>query len=226
MSGKAEDEVRDSEMPRPGLLARLHGEWIEVLAAILLALATVTSAWSAYQAARWRSQESMAFSQANAARVHAAEADDLADTEMDIDVEMFLDYLKALRAGEAETVRLYEEHLFREELKRAVQAWKATDPLNNPDAPTNPFMMPEYGNANREEARRLEGEARARTEEAQEAIRNSDFYVLLTVLFAAVLFFAGICTKLKAEGLRITVLFMGIALFLGTLIVMCLQPVQ
>ena len=225
MSDVTEDSVRHEKAPGTGLLTRLHQEWVEVLAAVLLALATVASAWSAYQAARWRSQESMAFNEANAARVHAAEAYDLADTDTDIDVAMFIAYFNALWAGETETVRLYEERLFREEMRHAVLAWKAADPVHNPNAPANPFVMPEYRNANREEARSLEGEARAKAEEAREAIRNSDFYVLFTVLFAAVLFFAGICTKLKAAALRIAVLFMGVALFLGSFIVMSFQPV-
>lgn len=62
-------------------------------------------------------------------------------------------------------------------------------------------------------------------EEAREALHNSDSYLPLTVLFASVLFFAGINNELKAAALRVAAPFLGIALFPGTLTVMCFQPV-
>lgn len=223
MGGEAKAEGGESR--REAVLARLHGEWLEIITAVLLALATVASTWSAYQAARWGSRESEAFSEANAARVHAAEADDLADAELDLDVEMFLGYVNALRAGDRDTVRFYEDYLFREEMRVAVAAWLEEDPLSDSEAPETPFTMPEYENANRREAEMLESKAQALMEEAREAIHKSDFYVMLTVLFAAVLFFAGICTKFKAPWIRIGVLVMGVAIFLATLAVMLSQPV-
>jgi hypothetical protein len=211
---------------RHPFFARLHGEWLEILSAILLALATVASAWCAYQAARWSHDESLRFNEATTARVHAAEADDLADTDMNIDVEMFMDYLDAWRAGDEATVLDFEEKLFRDEMKVAVKAWKATDPLQDPEAPETPFAMPEYVNADREEARALEQEAQQKISQAKESIHVSDFYILLTVLFASVLFFAGICTKFKTPWIRVAVLCMGGVLFTFSLVVMIFQPVM
>ena len=211
---------------RPGLLARLHGEWVEVFATVLLALATIASAWSAYQAARWSSQEALKFNEATALRVQSEEAEDLADAELDIDVEMFVDYLAVVRAGDMGEAAYFETTLFRDEMKVAVQAWKATDPQNNPDAPAVPFEMEEYRNANRERSRELEREAQDKVEEAKNAIRNSDFYILLTVLFASVLFFAGISTKFKAPGLRVAVLMIGTVFFVGSLLVLLTQPIM
>ncbi len=211
---------------RPGLLTRLHGEWVEVFATVLLALATIASAWSAYQAARWSSHEALRFNEATALRVQSEEADDLADAELDIDVEMFVDYLATLRAGDLQEAEYFESTLFRDEMKTAVKAWKATDPLNNPDAPAVPFEMEEYRNANLEESQELEREAQAKVGEAKESIRNSDFYILLTVLFASVLFFAGISTKFKAPGLRVAVLLIGTVFFIGSLVVLLAQPIM
>lgn len=205
---------------------RLHGEWLEILSAVLLAIATVASAWSAYQASRWSSEESILFNEATAARVHAAEADDLADTELAIDVEMFLDYLDALRAGDGAAVSYFETSLFRDEMKVAVEAWLATDPLQDPRAPGIPFEMDEYENENRERSRALEEEAQEEFARAKKAIHNSDFYVMLTVLFASVLFFAGICTKFKTPWIKISVLGIGAVLFAVTLLVTITQPIK
>jgi len=223
---RAADGSNGKKDGSPPLFARLHGEWFEILSAVLLALATVASAWSAYQAARWSSEESLRFNEATAARVHAAEADDLADAEMDADVAMFIAYFSALHSGDLELVREFETRLFREEMAAAVEAWRGTDPLVDPLAPGTPFEMAEYRNSNREEGRRLEEEAQRKLDEAKSAIHNSDFYIMLTVLFASVLFFAGICTKFKAAGVRVAVLGMGALLFTVTLIVMFLQPVK
>jgi hypothetical protein len=209
---------------KPPFFARLHGEWLEILSAVLLALATVASAWSAYQAASWSHEESLRFNEATTARIHAAEADDLADTRLDIDVELFLDYLDALRAGDDALVLDFETKLFGDEMKAAVEAWKATDPLEDPAAPGTPFEMPEYVNADREEAQALEEEAQQKLAQAKEDIHISDFYVLLTVLFASVLFFAGICTKFKTPWIRVAVLCMGGVLFVFSLVVMIVQP--
>jgi hypothetical protein len=211
---------------RTRLFDRLHGEWLEIFSAILLALATVASAWSAYQAARWGSEESLLFNEATAARVHAAEADDLADAELDIDVEMFLSYLDALRAGDDAAVRDYETRIFRDEMKVAMDVWLATDPLEDPEAPGTPFEMPDYVNANREESHDLEAEAQMSLDEAKDAIRISDFYIMLTVLFASVLFFAGICTKFKTPWVGVAVLCTGAVLFVTTLIVTITQPIM
>jgi hypothetical protein len=210
---------------RPPFFVRLHGEWLEILSAVLLALAAVASAWSAYQAASWSHEESLRFNEATTARVHAAEADDLADTDLDIDVEMFLEYMNALRAGDEATVLDYETKLFRDEMKVAVEAWKATDPLEDPEAPATPFEMPDYANASREEANALEEEAQLKLAEAKDAIHIADFYVLLTVLFATVLLFAGICTKFKTPGVRVALLCMGAVLFITSLVIMIIQPV-
>ena len=168
----------------------------------------------------------MKFNEATALRVQSEEAEDLADAELDIDVEMFVDYLATLRAGDMQEAEYFESTLFRDEMKTAVKAWKATDPLNNPDAPAVPFEMEEYRNANREESQKLEREAQAKVQEAKESIRNSDFYILLTVLFASVLFFAGISTKFKAPGLRVAVLLIGTVFFIGSLVVLLTQPIR
>jgi ABC-type multidrug transport system fused ATPase/permease subunit len=86
--------------------------------------------------------------------------------------------------------------------------------------------MPEYVNANHERGRELEEEAELQFAEAKDAIRTSDFYVLLTVLFASVLFFAGICTKFKTPWISIAVLSMGAVVFVISLVIMIMQPIM
>lgn len=85
---------------------------------------------------------------------------------------------------------------FRDEFRPAVQAWLATRPLANPDAPRTPFAMPEYHLEAHDRSVNLEQRAENLVALARTANQNGDNYVLVTIMFAIVLLFAGISTSL------------------------------
>ena len=87
---------------------------------------------------------------------------------------------------------------FRQEFRPAVNAWVATRPLKNPNAPPTPFAMPQYRLEARAEADRLEAEAEAFAAQVRRNIQRASNYVLGVVLFASALFFAGMSTKLTS----------------------------
>jgi hypothetical protein len=204
-----------------------HGrhDWIEIAAAVLLALATIASAWSAYQAARWGGYEAKKFAAATAHRIESSKASDLADQETSVDRELWVQWIEAYGTGDTRLADYLESKNFSSELQKAFQAWKATDPLNNPDAPDSPFEMTDYKNANAQKSTQLEEQAQKETTEAREAVERSDRYILFTVLFASVLFFAGISTKFRDKRVRLAVLFMGYLLFTVSLVFVVLQPI-
>jgi hypothetical protein len=80
------------------------------------------------------------FSEAGAARTQSAQAAARANTEQAVDVGLFTDYAAALSAGDERLAGFIEER-FRDEFRPAFEAWRALDPLNNPDAPATPFEM-------------------------------------------------------------------------------------
>lgn len=201
-------------------------DWLEIVAAVLLALATIASAWSAYQSATWGGHEARTFAAATAHRIESTKAADLADQEMAVDRQMWVEWIKAYGSGQAQLADYYEKHVMSDELRTAFDRWKATDPLSNPDAPDSPFEMPEYRNVNMEKSDALEAQADEETTEAREAVERSDRYVLFTVLFASVLFFAGISTKFRARKVRLAVLLMGTLLFVASLVIVVMQPIR
>jgi hypothetical protein len=201
-----------------------HHNWIEIASAILLALATVASAWSAYQATRWHGHEAKDFSDSNTLRIYSAEAQDKANHQLAVDAAIFSDYAYAFHEGNAPLVRFYEDHLFSPEMKAAVIAWQATDPLVNPDAPRTPFEMDEYKSASRVRAVQLDRKAEELIDKGRESINQADTYIMLTVLFALVLFFAGISTKFSTLWVKYSLLVMGGLLFAGSLVVLFMQP--
>lgn len=206
--------------------------FVEVGATILLAMATIATAWSGYQATRWGQETTKAQSASNASRILAARADDLANSQTQIDVATFSSWVDAYAQGGvplAETDTTLADFYyarFREEFRPAVEAWIATMPLRNPDAPLTPFEMPEYKLAAREEAARQDAITEVKSAEVRRNIQRQSNYVLGVVLFATALFFAGTSTRLSARSLRLTVLGLGVVLFVGTLIWIATFPVS
>jgi hypothetical protein len=198
---------------------------VDIVATVLLALATVATAWSGYQASRWNGEQAKAFSGANAARVESTRASGLADAQTQIDVATFTQWVDAFARDETELAAFYRRR-FRPEFAPAVTAWIATRPLRNADAPLTPFAMPQYRLAAREEAARLEAAADAGSARARTNVQRATNYVLAVVLFAATLFFAGISTKLPSPRLRLALLALGVVVFAGTLIWIALSPIS
>ncbi len=200
-------------------------DWVEVVSAIVLALATIASAWSAYQATRWSGVQSIAFSEANAARTLGTQAYTRAGQLTEIDVASFIAWAEAVANGDDE-LRDFLFNRFRPEFKTAVDAWRATDPLNDPNAPPTPFAMEEYVVEERLEGDRLLAEADARGQEARDANQTGDNYVLTTVLFASVLFFAGIATKFTGRVVKGVLVAFALLAFAGGAIIIATFPVH
>ena len=184
------------------------------MAAVLLAVAAVATAWSSYQASRWTGEQAKGFATASASRVESTRSSNLANAQTQIDVAVFIQWVDARLQGEADLAAFYEER-FRDEFKPAFQAWLRTDPFENPSAPPSPFAMDEYRLAATQEANELSTTAEASAELARTYIQRATNYVLGVVLFATSLFFAGISTKLNSTRLRGIILGVGCVVFLS-----------
>jgi hypothetical protein len=225
------DVASDSPESARARDARRLDRRFEIVEAVLLALAAVLTAWTAFQSTKWGGVQANSYAQASATRVESSRASTRAGQQTVIDVDTFIAWVDALSAEERadqanglardgtytpnperESGFFYER--FREEFKPAVHAWLAERPLSNPDAPLTPFAMPEYSLAEDQEAARLEREAEAFATEAREANQHGDNYVLMTIMFATVLFFAGISSKMDTFRARVFLLACAVIVFL------------
>ena len=188
------------------------GRWIDTAGAVLLALAAVATAWSSYQASRWTGEQAKAFSSANAARVESTKDADLANSQTQVDIALFIQWVEA-DLNHDEVIADFYLQRFREEFKPAFRAWLQTDPFEDPTAPDSPFAMPQYVLAARQDATELEATADATAETARLYVQRATNYVLGVVLFAVALFFAGISSKLPRPGLRLAILVVGSLVF-------------
>jgi hypothetical protein len=198
---------------------------LELVAAVLLALATVATAWSGYQSTRWNGEQSKAAARTNALRIDSTKAAGLANTQTEVDVATFTQWINAYAQRQTKLTNFYFER-FRKEFRPAVEAWVATRPLRNPKAPLTPFAMPQYKLAARAEAERLDAEAEVSAADARRDLQRASNYVLGVVLFASALFFAGISTKLASPRIRVAMLALGCVVFLVTAIWLATSPVS
>ena len=190
------------------------GEWIlELVAAVLLSLATLGIAWSGYQAAKWSGIQARRYTQASAARALANRASTLAVEQRTQDLLNFNRWLEVATYGDSDLLALYHSR-FRPEFLPAFDAWLATDPLHNPAARASPLLEPQYKLASTEKADRLEKVGDRRFDEGRTSTENADKYVFVTIFFAVVLFFAGISLRFAWLPVRIAILALGASMLL------------
>ena len=187
-------------------------DWIEIASALLLSVAMIATAWCAYQAARWSGVQTANYATANAARTDSVKAVNRSVQEILIDAYLFVNWFYAIRTEDA-VYQEFMESMLSNQLGVAADAWMDTDPVHNPTAPETPFDMPEYSNEPMKESDALDEYAGVKVGEAKESNQNSDNYVLLSVLFATVLFFSGISAKFNTRWLSIGLLAMGWLVF-------------
>ena len=190
--------------------------WQELLVTVLLVVAALATSWSSYQATRWNGEQAAAAGRTNAIRIDAARADGLARTQTQVDVATFIAWADADLRGETKVADFYVDR-FRDEFRPAYDAWIAERPSANADAPSTPFAMEEYQVAAKEQAAELDAAAEASAAEVRLDIQRSSNYVLTVVLYAIVLFFAGMSTRLKNRRLRWVMTIAGRLVLLGAL---------
>ena len=191
----------------------LVDRWTEIVSAILLGLVTIATAWSGYQSARWGGVQSTKYSEASALRVESTRASTQAGQQTQIDVALFSNWLNAY-ADENQSLEQFYRERFRAEFMPAFEAWLASEPAQNPEAPPSPFAMPEYQLVATQQSQDLERQASETFEEGKAANQQSDDYILNAVILASVLFLAGIAPRFDWLPVRLTVIFVAL-IFLG-----------
>jgi hypothetical protein len=197
---------------------------LELAAVLLLSLTTLATAWSGYQAARWSGEQSQHYARSSATRIKSQEKTTAAGQLRIDDLTNFDHWLDLHDAHDHRLAAIYVRR-FRPEFLPAFHAWLAQHPFRNPNAIAGPLYMPQYRPVELEQASRLDAEADRLYAEGTAAKANDDRYILSTVFFAGVLFFAGISLRLQWRPLRAGVLALGSVMLLGGLAFVSTLPV-
>ena len=196
--------------------------YVDIAAAILLAIATVATAWCAYQSSRWGGVQATAFAQASSNRLESSREHTQAIQVIALDADMFTRWIDAYASGDTELVEFYQSNVLRTDFIPYLEEWIESGPLENPDAPRNPLGNEAYQQELLGESERLRELAEVKFQEATEANQTSDDYILATVMFASVLFFAGISNKF--QRIRIQGALVAIALVMLILGILQFSP--
>lgn len=196
---------------------------MEAGTSLILALATMASAWCAYESTRWGGAQTFRLVAATRAAKQASQLSTRAIRLEAFDASMFAEWIKARGRGEKELEKFFYDR-FRPDMQKALDAWLRTNPFDDPSSPRGPFRMAEYVLPETAEADRLEKESTRLLDTAIEANRIADRYVLLTVMFSSVLFFGGMGQTVRSRRLQIISLVIAVVLFAGTMIALGAMP--
>jgi len=198
---------------------------LNIVSIILLVLATSASGWSAYQATRWNSAQSVSFSESAVLHTEAARRTNIETQLVGIDVGLFVQYATAYNSGNKPFADFLFQR-FRPELKAATEAWLKTDPLKNPHAPSSPFAMKEYTYSIKgsEETLALVHKSEELFEKATDAKVIAKDYVFLAMLFELVLFLSSLGAKLGSDIVESIMLSFSAAIYAVGLVLLFSFP--
>jgi hypothetical protein len=184
---------------------------LEIAEAVVLAVVAIATAWSGYQAALWTGHQAELYGQASKLRVEAEGASTYANQERLYNASTVVEWLNAEAHNDKKLADLFERRLL-PEFRPSFDAWKKTDPLNNPNAPAGPQLIAEHRSSKEEEAAKLNDQATAVFEQGTGARQLSDEYVRATVTLATVLLLIAISQRFNIRRVRYGLLVIAVLL--------------
>lgn len=201
----------------------VYSRWVEIICAFVLGLATMASAWCAYQSTLWGDVQTFRLAEVNKAGRESMQLALVANQLRAGDGQLAIAYMDAKGRGDDKLAKFYYVR-FHPVAKTAFDAWLKSNPFNDHTTPKRPFESQEYVEPELQEAKRLDAAAAQMHKAAQEADQTSSAYVLLTVLFSSVLFVGGIVGTFRARPLRLSLLAVAVVLFLAAVSFMVTLP--
>lgn len=198
--------------------------WFEPVTAILMAVASLATAWCSYQNSCWSSISSGLEDKADKlereASVLKLESHQLEAVQMAAVMEV----VDAMLDGDEKRASFHTSR-FGGELKTAYEKWMALKPFENPQAPPHPLVPALYTPRHHQEIK--ENLTQAAQDEAQsnKAGHTASIYLSNTVILASVLFFAGTMGKFSQKHVRWSSLTFAVVLFSYALVRLLMLPV-
>ena len=198
-------------------------KWSEIFETAILTLATVATVWAGYQSGQWSGAQASANVQSISLRVEASELMNSAQQLELVDVALFSNWVNAIAAKDQPRADFYAKR-FRAEFQPAFDAWVATKPLQNADAPASPFEMSEYRLALRDKAAEKEQAAADASAEGERAGSIGDQFTLTAVILAGSLLLAGLASRFEWEELRAVVVAVALLVLLFCVVRLAMLP--
>jgi hypothetical protein len=218
-----EEEEEKEQGEESGTEAKGQERWLTITEALLLAVVAILAAWSGFASAKWSTHSSLDLAKASAARTEANRAAYQAADLKNFDSLTFNAWFAAYVANNKSAMRVAEGR-FRPVFLTAFEAWLATHPFTNPNAPKGPTYMPQYKQPELTLSNALDKKADVYYALGEQAGSNADGYVRTTVYLATVLFLVGISGHFKVRGARIGLISVAGVILVFSVVSLILAP--
>ena len=181
---------------------------VEQIIAVMLGLAAIITAWTAFQSSQLGDKVQESFSEGIRSSDQASQEYNTAIATDNQDQAIFLEYAKALVAEDEVTATYIQESLMSPELAAAVQWW-----IEQPDdtGPDSPFVEenPNWDDGSWTIAADLDVEAQEYFDSARQADADGDEFDLLEVIVTLSLFLFGIASLVRQQKIQVGLAAVG-----------------
>jgi hypothetical protein len=195
----------------------------EIVEVVILAFVAIATAWSGYQATQWGGRQATLYGQASTTRFAADASSTRGGQILVADATFFTAWLQARSASDA-ALQADLVQRFSPEYRTAFHAWLATHPFTDRSAPAGPGYMPGFHQPDLVQADQLNAQASELFDEGTSARETANKYVRDTVLFASVLFLAGLAQRFKDRRVKTAAIAVALILLTFTLVTVVTLP--
>ena len=181
---------------------------IEIIAVLLLCIATVGTAWCGYQSSQWNGAQTDLARESSDERVEASRLFGLATQKIAYDANIVSQYAQAIVQGDDRLAQFYRQNLVRPPFLPLLDEWQAEIAAGG--APTSLFQDQEYLDTQFAEYQTAVDQAEALNQQSQQASATSDEYVITTILLAIALFFAGVTSSFRYQPARVFLVLLAV----------------
>ena len=205
--------------------------WYENLLAIIMAVAAIAATWASFEASQWGGKASGLVSEAEVIRADSTRWAARGVEQTLVDGAVWLEWEKAVQIGRDD----YAEFLrgrFSFALDQAQQDWVGNAVLDETGAPVSgrlprgtPMGLDSYVPPAQEMSELHAAQSEELRAESRIYSEISDRYVLMTILFALVLFFGSVATKFGNPKVQLALGGLAAFLLVSAVVRMALLPI-
>ena len=181
---------------------------VEQIIAVMLGLAAIITAWTAFQSSQLGDKVQESFSEGIRSSDQASQEYNTAIATDNQNQAIFLEYAKALVSEDEVTATYIQESLMSPELAAAVEWW-----IEQPDdtGPDSPFVEenPNWDDSSWATAADLDVEAQQYFDSARQADADGDKFDLLEVIVTLSLFLFGIASLVRQQKIQVGLAAVG-----------------
>ena len=171
----------------------------------MLGIGSVATAWCGIQTSQWNGEEARESRDAGLLRTQSSELFSFGTQKFAYDANMVAQYARAVADDDEQAQQFIRTNLMRPAFLPVVDRWEAEAAAGGA-VNMNLFEDEEYKDSLFSESEAIGAESDAALARSDDASKNADDYLLMTLLTATALFFAGVTTSFGSKPARLALL--------------------